>query len=41
MSFDHDLTGEIQEERELAHEAECRRRDSAQGIEPLDEEDEE
>jgi len=41
MSFDHDVSGEIEEARELAHQHECRMRDIAQGIEPLAEEDEE
>ena len=35
--FETDLTGEMQEEREIAHQNECLMRDIEQGIEPLEE----
>jgi hypothetical protein len=41
MSFDHDVSGEIEEARELDFQHDCTMRDIAQGIEPFAEEDEE
>lgn len=38
--FETDLSGEMQEARELAHEHACAMRDIEQGITPLPEEDE-
>lgn len=32
--YETDVSGEVQEARELEHEAECRLRDIEQGIEP-------
>ena len=39
--YETDLSGEMQEARELAHEHKCRMRDIEQGIPPIHEEEEE
>ena len=38
--YETDLSGEMQEARELAHKHDCEMRDCEQGIQPLPEEDE-
>ncbi len=39
--YETDVSGEVNEARELAHDHACRMRDIAQGVPPIHEEDEE